>query len=47
MQKLLDCVMRFEELEKERVELSEELLRLEQHLIKALEKDPRTLQNWK
>jgi hypothetical protein len=39
----MDCVLKFEELEKERVELSEELLRLEQHLIKALEKDPRTL----
>ena len=43
MQQLMDCVMRFEELEQQRVELTEELLRLEAQLIKALEKDPRTL----
>jgi len=39
----MDCVLKFEELEQQRVELTEELLRLEAQLIKALEKDPRTL----
>ena len=43
MQQLMDCVLKFEELEQQRVELTEELLRLEQQLIRALEKHPRTL----
>ena len=34
---------RIQELEEERMQVSEEILRLEQQLIKALEKDPRTL----
>ena len=34
---------RMKELELERMQVSEEILRLEQQLIKALEKDPRTL----
>jgi len=43
MQKLMDCVIRFEELEQERQDVIQDLLFLEQQLIKALEKDPRTL----
>ena len=34
---------RIKELEEERMQVSEEILLLEQQLIKALEKDPRTL----
>ena len=34
---------RMKELEEERMQVSEEILRLELQLIKALEKDPRTL----
>jgi len=34
---------RIKELEEERLQVSEEILLLEQDLIKALEKDPRTL----
>ena len=34
---------RMKELEEERMQVSEEILLLEQQLIKALEKDPRTL----
>ena len=47
MQKLLDLVEKYEQLEQERHDVIQDLLYLEQQLIKALEKDPRTLQNWK
>ena len=43
MQQLMDCVVKFEELEQERQDVIQDLLFLEQQLIKALEKDPRTL----
>ena len=43
MQQLMDCVLKFEELEQERQDIIQDLLYLEQQLIKALEKDPRTL----
>ena len=47
MQKLMDLVEKYEQLEQERHDVIQDLLYLEQQLIKALEKDPRTLQNWK
>jgi len=43
MQKLLDLVEKYEQLEQERHDVIQDLLYLEQQLIKALEKDPRTL----
>ena len=43
MQQLMDCVLKFEELEQERHDVIQDLLYLEQQLIKALEKDAKTL----
>ena len=43
MQQLMDLVEKYEQLEQERQDVIQDLLYLEQQLIKALEKDPRTL----